>query len=66
MNVINKYLLLVLLVIFVTPAFAQLDTVILRQEYDIHTGEPLYQWYYSEDVGLISVKYGDRLLTLVN
>lgn len=27
MNVIKKYLLLVLLVIFVTPAFAQLDTV---------------------------------------
>ena len=66
MNVINKYLLLVLLVIFVMPAFAQLDTVILRQEYDIHTGEPFYQWYYSEDVGLISVKYGDRSLTLVN
>lgn len=40
------------------------DNVFLCQEYDIHTGEPFYQWYYSEDVGLISVKYGDRSLTL--
>lgn len=45
---------------------ATYENVFVRQEYNAETGEPLYQWYYCESVGLIAVRRGDLSLTLVN
>ena len=38
------------------------EHVYLRQKVDTETGEPIYQWYYSEEAGLILVKYNGKSL----
>lgn len=41
------------------------EHVYSQQKYNSYSDEPYFQWYYSEEVGLIVVKYRDKSLTLL-
>ena len=41
------------------------DHVYFRQELNNETGDPIYQWYYSETDGLLCVKHNGNSLTIL-